>query len=189
MKTVSSVALSLCLAACARVEVRDGGQPGSQALVRPDKMSVQMPPASGTRQLQAASRPVTTPRVTSEVPVPPEGKPGKEIPTEDVISVGFASIGVQPATDPAEKRLQAIRSAKLDAYRALAEQVFGIEINVEHRATDGQSAYEFSSVRSRGLIQGAEIVSIDPINNDSYQVTVKLKAADVYHARQINSEL
>ena len=38
---------------------------------------------------------------------------------------GYAVISVQNHANPEQRRLLAIRSSKLDAYRALAEQVFG----------------------------------------------------------------
>ena len=104
--------------------------------------------------------------------------------TEDFVAVGYASIAAQPSSDPAEKRLQAIRASKIDAYRALAEQVFGIQLTLDSRAADGRLVNETIRSKSTGLIQGAEIISIEPLNNDSYQVTLRLRASDVNRARK-----
>ena len=42
-----------------------------------------------------------------------------------IYAVGYAPISLQHGTSDTEKMLNAIRASKLDAYRELAEQVYG----------------------------------------------------------------
>ena len=44
-------------------------------------------------------------------------------------AVGFSSISVQPSKNLNQRRLMAIRAAKLDAYRVLAEQIHGVQLD------------------------------------------------------------
>ena len=48
-----------------------------------------------------------------------------------VTAVGFSSIAIQPSKSLNQRRLMAIRAAKLDAYRNLTEQLHGIYIQGE----------------------------------------------------------
>ncbi|SVC20968.1 uncharacterized protein METZ01_LOCUS273822, partial [marine metagenome] len=42
-----------------------------------------------------------------------------------VVGVGYAVINIQPGNSPEEKRLMAIKVSKLEAYKSLAEQIYG----------------------------------------------------------------
>ena len=43
-----------------------------------------------------------------------------------ITAVGFSSIAIQPSKSLNQRRLMAMRAAKLDAYRSLTEQIHGI---------------------------------------------------------------
>ena len=45
-----------------------------------------------------------------------------------ITAIGFSSIAIQPSKSLNQRRLMAIRAAKLDAYRNLTEQLHGIYI-------------------------------------------------------------
>ena len=45
-----------------------------------------------------------------------------------ITAVGFSSIAIQPSKSLNQRRLMAMRAAKLDAYRNLTEQIHGIYI-------------------------------------------------------------
>jgi hypothetical protein len=94
--------------------------------------------------------------------------------SEKITATGYAVIAVQPSEDPAQRRLLAIRASKLDAYRTLAEQVYGQY--VDSQTTIGELALRNDSFRSKveGVIYGAELESIDPLGGDTYAVTLTL---------------
>jgi len=98
---------------------------------------------------------------------------------KEIIAYGFASITAQSGTDPAQRRLQAARSAKLDAYRNLAEQLYGFEFASDSTVSDSRVRDDQIRTRISGVISGAEIVALEPLGNDSYQATVRLPAQQV----------
>jgi hypothetical protein len=94
--------------------------------------------------------------------------------SQKITATGYAVIAVQPSDDPAQRRLLAIRASKLDAYRTLAEQVYGQY--VDSQTTVGDLVLRNDSFRSKveGVIYGAELESIDPLGGDTYAVTLTL---------------
>jgi len=97
----------------------------------------------------------------------------------DLTAFGFASITAQSGSDAAQRRLQAARAAKLDAYRNLAEQLYGVDFASDSVTQDSRVREDQIRVRVSGVIAGAEIVALEPLGNDSYQATVRLPADKV----------
>jgi len=92
----------------------------------------------------------------------------------NIVATGYAVISVQPHDNPAQQRLLSIRASKLDAYRSLMEQVYGQYLNAN--TTVGQMMVESDTFRARvqGVIYGAYLVSITPVGEDTYEVTMSL---------------
>jgi outer membrane protein FlgP len=104
---------------------------------------------------------------------------------ETLTATGYAVISVQNHRNPAQQRLLAIRAAKLDAYRALTEQVYGLK--VEANATVADMVVQNDTFRSRveGVIFGATLVSITPAGDDTYEVTLTLDRPVVQDLRSL----
>jgi hypothetical protein len=102
---------------------------------------------------------------------------------ERITATGYAVIAIQNSDDPAQRRLLAIRASKLDAYRALAEQVYGQY--VDSQTTIGELVVANDSFRARveGVVYGAELESIDPLGGDTYAVTLSLDRSVVRDLR------
>ncbi|MDB4427825.1 LPP20 family lipoprotein [Porticoccaceae bacterium] len=92
----------------------------------------------------------------------------------NIVATGYAVISVQPHDNPAQQRLLSIRASKLDAYRSLMEQVYGQYLDAN--TTVGQMMVESDTFRARvqGVIYGAYLVSITPVGEDTYEVTMSL---------------
>ncbi|MBT3308245.1 MAG: hypothetical protein HOL04_10240 [Gammaproteobacteria bacterium] len=98
-------------------------------------------------------------------------------PTETALqrfrAVGFGTSAESWATE-GQNQLLAIRTAKLDAYRTMAEQVYGFRIT----GSTTVSAMTVKSDRLRvevdALIRGAKVVSVQPIAEDVYEVTLEM---------------
>ena len=104
---------------------------------------------------------------------------------ETLTATGYAVISVQNHRNPAQQRLMAIRAAKLDAYRGLTEQVYGLK--VEANATVADMVVQNDTFRSRveGVIFGATLVSITPAGDDTYEVTLTLDRPVVQDMRSL----
>jgi len=103
--------------------------------------------------------------------------------SDKITATGYAVIEVQSSEDAAQRRLLAIRASKLDAYRALAEQVFGQHVDSETTIGDLAIRNDVFRARVEGVIYGAELESIEPLNGDTYAVTLSLRAQVVRDLR------
>jgi hypothetical protein len=99
----------------------------------------------------------------------------KVVPT--ITGMGYASVASQPAKSINQRRLMAIRAARLEAMRNLTEQVHGIRIN--SRTTIIDAIVQNDSLRATvdGLIVGAKTVRINPVGSDTYEVVLELDQA------------
>lgn len=94
--------------------------------------------------------------------------------TPMITGLGFAQIAGQPGKTHNEKRLMAIRAARLDALRDLAEQVHGIYITAKTQVKDVILSNDTLNGTVQGSIRGARIVRITPKADDAYEVQLAL---------------
>ncbi len=117
----------------------------------------------------AAAAPPAAP-VAAAVPVPVVASERREA----LVATGYAVISVQNHRLPAQQRLLAIRAAKLDAYRALAEQVYGQQLDATTTVADMVVQSDSFRARVDGIVYGAVLVSITPVGDDTYEATLSL---------------
>jgi len=101
-------------------------------------------------------------------------QPLTEIRNEDLItSVGYASISEQRGRTIEEKRVRAMRASKIDAYRELTEQVYGMRISARAGLEDQQLGVENTDGAVDGIIRGAEVLRSYPVG-DSFVTEMQL---------------
>lgn len=91
-------------------------------------------------------------------------------------ATGHGSIGSYSSRqNSTQQKLMAMRAAKLDAYRNLAEQVYGFKISGS--TTVNAFAAQNDTVRSHveAFIRGAKIVDISVSDDGIYEATVELQ--------------
>ena len=88
--------------------------------------------------------------------------------------LGFAQIAGQPGATVNEKRLMAIRAARMDALRDLAEQVHGIRLSASTSVRDAVVQDDSLTALVDGTIRGARTVRVTPQGADSYEVEMAL---------------
>ena len=93
---------------------------------------------------------------------------------ETFTATGYAVISVQNHKNPAQQRLLAIRASKLDAYRSLTEQVYGQYLDATTTVAEMTVMNDSFRTRVEGVIYGAQLVSITPIGEDTYEATMSL---------------
>ena len=104
---------------------------------------------------------------------------------ETLTATGYAVISVQNHRNPAQQRLMAIRASKLDAYRALTEQVYGQQIDATSTVADMTVTSDSFRAKVEGLIYGATLVSITPVGEDTYETTLSLDKSVVQDLRTL----
>ena len=93
---------------------------------------------------------------------------------ETLVATGYAVISVQNHKNPAQQRLLAIRASKLDAYRALTEQVYGQQLDATTTVADMTLMSDTFRAKVEGVVYGAVLVSITPVGDDTYETTLSL---------------
>ena len=96
----------------------------------------------------------------------------EKIPT--LSAVGYAVVSSQPGKTNAQKRLMAIRSARMAAMRELAEQIHGIQVDSNTTVIDLMVQNDTFRAVVKGLIRGAKTVRINPTGNDTYETVLEI---------------
>lgn len=98
---------------------------------------------------------------------------------DGLVASGYAVIASQRGETQAQQRLMAIKASKLDAYRSLAEQVYGQYINATGTMNDMSVTEDHLKSRVEGVIYGARVVSITPIGEDTYETKLTLPRSTI----------
>jgi len=107
-----------------------------------------------------------------------EIKPAALLPAP-LIGRGFAQIARQPGESLNQRRLLAMRAARLEALRDLTEQVHGIQLTSESLLRDAVLRDDRLAARVEGSLRGARTIAIEPRGEDGYSVTMQLDADTV----------
>lgn len=94
-------------------------------------------------------------------------------PDDWLTAVGYASISEQIGRNEEEKQVRAMRASKIDAYRELAEQVYGMRVSGRADLKDQRLGTELTSGAVDGVIRGAEVVRSYKVG-DSYVTELRL---------------
>lgn len=94
-------------------------------------------------------------------------------PDDWLTAVGYASISEQIGRNEEEKQVRAMRASKIDAYRELAEQVYGMRVSGRADLKDQRLGTERTSGAVDGVIRGAEVVRSYKVG-DSYVTELRL---------------
>ena len=105
---------------------------------------------------------------------------------ETLVATGYAVISVQNHKNSAQQRLLAIRASKLDAYRALTEQVYGQQLDTRTTVADMTVMSDTFRAKVEGVIYGAVVVSITPVGDDTYETTLSLDQQVVRDLRALD---
>ena len=96
----------------------------------------------------------------------------EKIPT--LSAVGYAVVSSQPGRTNAQKRLMAIRSARMAAMIELAEQIHGIQLDSNTTVIDLMVQNDTFRAVVKGLIRGAKTVRINPTGEDTYETVLEI---------------
>ncbi|CZF77094.1 LPP20 family lipoprotein [Grimontia marina] len=92
---------------------------------------------------------------------------------ELLTAVGTASISAQRGETEEEKQFRAMRASKLEAYKELSEQVYGIRVSGLTQVDDQQLGQDRTRGASDGIIRAAEVIASYKVG-DSYVTELQL---------------
>jgi outer membrane protein FlgP len=120
--------------------------------------------------------------------VPAASMPLQAVTSPALTGRGFSQVAGQPGHTLNEKRLLAIRAARLDALRDLTEQIHGIRISSDSLLRDAVMRNDVLAAHVSGTLRGARTVAIEPKGEDGYSVIMELDADTVaYILRAVGS--
>ena len=96
----------------------------------------------------------------------------ENIPT--LTAVGYAVVSSQPGQSDSQRRLMAIRSARMAAMRDLAEQIHGLQVDSSTTVIDLMVQNDTFRGIVSGTIRGARTVRINPTGADTYEIVLEI---------------
>ena len=96
----------------------------------------------------------------------------EKIPT--ITAIGYAVVSTQPSKNVAQKRLMAIRAARMAAMRELAEQIHGLKVDSRTTVIDLVTQNDTFRTMVQGTIRGAKTVRINPTGEDTYETVLEI---------------
>lgn len=96
------------------------------------------------------------------------------VPMPSIRGMGYATVSSQPGTNLNQRRLNAIRVARMEAMRDLTEQIHGVRIDAS--TTIAELVLQKDTLQSTvaGMLRGARTVQIQPRGNDTYEVLLEI---------------
>lgn len=91
-----------------------------------------------------------------------------------ISAIGYGAESTYEGYTDGQRMLTAIRASKMDAYRALSEQVYGVRVNGSTTISSMVAKNDNFRVYVDAYLRGAEIVSINPIGNGNYETVVEM---------------
>lgn len=91
-----------------------------------------------------------------------------------ILGIGYGAESTFGAYTPGQRRLMAIRASKLDAYRALAEQLYGIKIDSNTSISTLTAKSDSFRGRVNAVVRGARIVSVTPMADRNYETVLEV---------------
>ncbi|MDC1182661.1 LPP20 family lipoprotein [Planktomarina temperata] len=121
--------------------------------------------------------------LSSNLPVPVVAA-SATVPT--ISAIGYSSIGSQPGKTLNQRRLMAIRAARMDAMRMLTEQVHGLTVQGDTQVSENVVQSDVFRASLAGLIAGARTVKIEPKGSDTYAVTLEIDRGTIRQLLRAN---
>lgn len=89
-------------------------------------------------------------------------------------AVGYGAASAFDGYSIGQKRLLAMRASKLDAYRSLAEQVYGIRITGNTMVSAMAAQNDSFRAYIDAYLRGARILSVTPMADGNYETVIEM---------------
>ena len=99
---------------------------------------------------------------------------GASINFPTLTATGYAVVSTQPGQNVEQRRLMAIRAARMAAMRELAEQIHGLKVDSNTTVIDLMVQNDTFRGIVSGVIRGARTVRINPTGSDTYETVLEI---------------
>lgn len=90
-------------------------------------------------------------------------------------AIGYGATTPYDSYTPGQKRLMAMRASKLDAYRALVEQVYGARVTSNSTIAGLVAQHDSFRVYVDAYLRGAKVVTVTPLADGNYETVMELE--------------
>jgi hypothetical protein len=177
----TALASAMVLAGCStqpKVESTSTSTPAPVQTVQPQPTPAPVAPAgSASMSDQAASEkeaPTVEEMVAKQPVVYKVPKSALQPQLIKISGIGYGAESTYEGYTPGQRRLMAIRAAKLDAYRSLAEQLYGIKIDSNTSVATLTAQNDSFRARVNAIVRGARVVSITPMADHNYETILEV---------------
>lgn len=133
------------------------------------------PVATNSAAVEAVQQTINqTVHQTIHEPKVPEKTPEKKPELLKITGIGYGAESTYAPYTPGQRRLMAIRASKLDAYRALAEQLYGIKIDSNTSVATLTAKNDSFRARVNAVVRGARVVSVTPMADHNYETVLEV---------------
>ena len=101
-------------------------------------------------------------------------------------AIGYAPISSQPGDNSQIQNIMAMRASKLDAYRELAEQVYGHQLQGQSNVNNMVTKDDKLRTKVEGVIRGAKVIKSYAVG-DTYATELELDMKLVYDLYRIDT--
>ena len=99
---------------------------------------------------------------------------GASITFPTLTATGYAVVSTQPGQSIEQRRLMAIRAARMSAMRELAEQIHGLKVDSNTTVIDLMVQNDTFRGIVSGVIRGARTVRINQTGSDTYETVLEI---------------
>ena len=107
--------------------------------------------------------------LTDAVPVVPEMTGSIKL-----SAVGYGAASSADGHTQGQRRLLAMRASRLDAYRSLAEQVYGLRLTGNTTVSSLMSQNDSFRAYIDAYLRGARVMSVTPMADGNYETTIEI---------------
>ena len=102
-----------------------------------------------------------------------------------IFADGYAALSVQKADTHAQRVILAMKASKLDAYKGLAEQVYGQYLDVDTTVSEMVIQSDTFRAKVQGVIYSAKVEFVKPKGTEFYQTRLFLEDRVVNDIRKL----
>lgn len=96
-------------------------------------------------------------------------------------AIGYGAAAPYDSYTPGQKRLLAMRASKLDAYRALVEQVYGVRVTGNSTVAGLVAQHDSFRVYVDAYLRGVKVVTVTPMADGNYETVLELELGDQFY--------
>ncbi|HUW50285.1 MAG TPA: LPP20 family lipoprotein [Sulfuricella sp.] len=105
----------------------------------------------------------------------------KPQPTIRLTAVGYGASSSFDGYTQGQRRLMAMRASKLDAYRALAEQIYGVRVVGNSTVSALATQNDGFRVYVNAFVRGSRVISVTPMADGNYETELEIDVSQNFY--------